>query len=354
MAHAEVNTNNGTPAKGAASAVRPAGPSAAPPPAEGTAPPRWAADMRPAGSGWAPPGRGSRTLRGLAWFAAPLVLLGLILVGLSATTVQAGYVGVVLTFGRADSQVRPPGFHLIVPLVQRIVQVDTRVLPHTFKEIDAASKELQSVKLTGTMNYHLEANRAPELYQTVGLDFASKVIDPAFNDFIKEVVPQYPVTEILAKREEVRLKAKERLGASLTRYGIVVDDIYISNIAFSDEYQTAIERKQTAQQNVETESQFLRQKEIQAQQAVVEAKGKADAAVAAAEGEAKANLARTATISPQLIEYLRWTRWDGHLPAVVGGQTPLINVPLEMVGGSSAAAAAAAAVATPGAGPANR
>jgi regulator of protease activity HflC (stomatin/prohibitin superfamily) len=277
-------------------------------------------------------------LRGAAWIVVPIVAVLAIGLFLSATTVQAGYVGVVLTFGRAEPRVLAPGFHVIVPLAQRIVRVDTRVLPHAFKQIDAASRELQSVKLTGTMNYHLQAERAHELYQTVGLDFADKVIDPAFSDFIKEVVPQYPVTEILAKREEIRLKAKEKLGANLARYGIVVDDIYIADIAYSSDYQTAIERKQTAQQNVETEQQVLRQKEIQAQQAVVEARGKADAAVAAAEGEAKANLARAATISPQLIEYLRWTRWDGRLPAVVGGEASLVGLPPELVGDTAAPA----------------
>jgi regulator of protease activity HflC (stomatin/prohibitin superfamily) len=245
-----------------------------------------------------------------------------------------------LTFGRVEPGVLSPGFHFVLPIAQRIEQVDTRVLPHSFNQIDAASRELQTVKLTGTMNYHLEPSRANELYQTVGLDFANKVIDPAFNDFIKEVVPQYPVTEILAKRDEIRAKAKEKLGDNLKRYGVVVDDIYISNIAFSQDYQTAIERKQTAQQSVETEQQILRQKQIQAEQAVVEAKGKADAAVASAEGEAKANVARTASISPQLIEYLRWTRWDGKLPLFTGGQSPLVTVPLDGVtsapgGGSS-------------------
>ena len=260
-----------------------------------------------------------------------VVMFVLLSVFLSATTVQAGYVGVVLTFGRVEPGVLQPGFHFVIPIAQKIVQIDTRVLPHEFKEIDAASKELQTVKLTGTMNYHLEPSRAGELYQTVGLDFANKVIDPAFNDFIKEVVPQYPVTAILAKRDEIRAKAKERLGNNLQRYGIVVDDIYISNISFSEDYQAAIEQKQTAQQKVETEQQILRQKEIQAEQAVVEAKGKADAAVAAAEGEAKANTVRAASITPQLIEYLRWTRWDGRLPMVTSNATPLVSLSSEDV-----------------------
>jgi regulator of protease activity HflC (stomatin/prohibitin superfamily) len=264
---------------------------------------------------------------------------------ISGATVQAGHVGVLLTFGRVHPGVLEPGFHVIFPMAQRIVQVDTRVLPHEFKEIEAASREYQTVKLTGTMNYHLESHRAHELYQTVGLDFADKVIDPAFNDFIKEVVPRYPVTEILGKRDEIRTIAKTMLGANLQRYGIVVDDIYVSNISFSKEYQDAIERKQTAQQNVETEMQLLAQKEIQAQQAIVEARGRAEARVTAAEGDARANERLATSISPAIIEYLRWTRWDGRLPLVTGEQAALINIPsdrLDSESGSSSPGATAA------------
>jgi regulator of protease activity HflC (stomatin/prohibitin superfamily) len=266
---------------------------------------------------------------GVVAVVATLAVVGIISFFLSATTVQAGHVGLVLTFGRVEPVILQPGFHFVIPFAQRIVPVDVRVLPHTFKDIDAASRELQSVKLTGTMNYHLDPARAGQLYQMVGLDFADKVIDPAFSDFVKEVVPQYAVTEILNRREEIRAKAKEKLAANLDRYGIVIDDIYISNISFSPDYQAAIERKQTAQQNVETEQQILRQKEIQAQQAVVDARGRAEATVAAAEGEARANQVRAASITPQLIEYLRWTRWDGRLPMVSGGATPLIALPPE-------------------------
>jgi hypothetical protein len=42
-------------------------------------------------------------------------------------------------------------------------------------------------------------------------------------------------------------------------------------------------------------------------------------------------VARTASITPQLIEYLRWTRWDGKLPLFTGGQSPLVTVPLDSI-----------------------
>ncbi len=275
-----------------------------------------------------------RQASALRRFALPVLFIGAVLVivalFMSSSTVQAGHVGVITTFGSVEPRVLQPGFHMVIPFAQRIVQIDTRVLPHNFRQIDAASSELQSVKLTGTMNYHLDPNRAYELYQNVGLEFANNIIDPAFSDFIKEVVPQYPVTNILVKRDEIRSLAKQKLGDNLSRYGIIVDDIYISDIAFSTDYQAAIEKKQTAQQAVETERQILEQKRIQADQAVAQAEGQARAAVATAKGEADANRARTESISPQLIDYLRWTRWDGRLPMFQGGQQPLVSIPSDV------------------------
>jgi len=68
----------------------------------------------------------------------------------------------------------------------------------------------------------------------VGLDFANKVIDPAFT-FVKEVVPSI-ITEILPKREDQE-RAMTKLGDNLARYHIIVDDIYFANIRFSPEYE---------------------------------------------------------------------------------------------------------------------
>jgi regulator of protease activity HflC (stomatin/prohibitin superfamily) len=204
--------------------------------------------------------------------------------------VPAGNVGVVTNFGQVQTVTLEPGLHVVVPVYQRVTNVDTRVQPHQFQEIDAASSELQQVKLTGTMNYHIDGQFASDLYQRVGTDFAEKIIDPAFNDYIKSVVPEYTVNTILAKRDEIRLRAKEQLAANLVQYHIIVDDIYIANIAFSDEFQQAIEDKQVAQQRVQTEQQILEQKRIQAQQAVAAAQGEADSKVTLAEGEAKATV----------------------------------------------------------------
>ena len=82
-------------------------------------------------------------------------------------------------------------------------------------------------------------------------------------------------------------KTKEQLAQNLSRYGITVDDVYLTNIAFSPEYTAAIEAKQVAAQQVEQQRQILEQKRVQADQAEADALGRARAAVVAeARGQA--------------------------------------------------------------------
>jgi regulator of protease activity HflC (stomatin/prohibitin superfamily) len=256
------------------------------------------------------------------------LVLGLILVIAWSTFViiPAGHRGVALWWGSVEKRIMGEGLNFMVPLAERVIKVDVRVQPHPFREIDASSKEYQNVKMTGMMNFHIDPAYVNDLYQKVGLDFADKVIDPAFNDFVKEVVPTYPIGEILPKREEIRQRAMTKLGDNLARYHIIVDDIYFANIRFSSEYEGAIEAKQVAQQQVETQKQVLAQREIEAQQKVATAKGEAESIMVVAQGQAKANEALSQSITPILVQYKGIEKWNGILPQVSGGAVPFIDL----------------------------
>ncbi|MGD0919898.1 MAG: prohibitin family protein, partial [Thermodesulfobacteriota bacterium] len=215
-----------------------------------------------------------------------LLIIILIIVWGTFVIVPAGHRGVALWWGSVENRIMGEGLNFKVPIAENVIKVDVKVQPHPFKEIDASSKEYQNVKMTGMMNFHIDPSFVNDLYQKVGLDFADKVIDPAFNDFVKEVVPTYPIGEILPKREEIRQRAMKKLGDNLARYHIIVDDIYFANIRFSPEYEGAIEAKQVAQQQVETQKQVLAQREIEAQQKVATAKGEAESILVVAQGQA--------------------------------------------------------------------
>ena len=256
-----------------------------------------------------------------------IVLLILFIVSWgSFALVPAGHRGVVLMWGSVEKRIMGEGLNFKLPIAETIIKVDVKVQPHPFKEIDASSKEYQMVKMTGMMNFHIDPAFVNDLYQKVGLDFADKVIDPAFNDFVKEVVPTYPIGEILPKREEIRQRAMKKLGDNLSRYHIIVDDIYFANIRFSPEYEKAIEAKQVAQQQVETQRQVLAQREIEAQQKVATAKGEAESIQVVAQGQAKANDALSRSISPILVQYKSVEKWNGTLPQVAGGAVPFVDL----------------------------
>jgi regulator of protease activity HflC (stomatin/prohibitin superfamily) len=260
---------------------------------------------------------------------AVLLILSLIIVMVlwgTFVVIPAGHRGVALLWGSVEKRIMGEGLNFKLPLAETIIKVDVKVQPHPFKEIDASSKEYQNVKMTGMMNFHIDPMYVNDLYQKVGLDFADKVIDPAFNDFVKEVVPTYPIGEILPKREEIRQRAMKKLGDNLARYHIIVDDIYFANIRFSREYEGAIEAKQVAQQQVETQKQVLAQREIEAQQKVASAKGEAESIQVVAMGQAKANEAISRSISPILVQYKGVEKWNGILPQVSGGAVPIIDL----------------------------
>ena len=239
--------------------------------------------------------------------AAAILLL--ILYFATVKIVPAGNVGVVTNFGAVQKDTFDPGLHFVTPFVQNVHQVNTQVQAHSFQEIDAASQELQTVKLTGKVNFAIDARHAADLYQNVGLDFAGKLLDPSFNDFIKTIVPTYPVNDILKNRDEIRLNQ------AVNPYGITIVAVQITDIRFSAEFEKAIEAKQVAQQQVQTQGQILEQKKIQAQQAVVDA-----------DGQAKANAILNASLTPTLVQWQEILKWDGKLPQVTGGASPFVSL----------------------------
>lgn len=218
-------------------------------------------------------------------------LLAALLVFASFRSVAPGHRGVYTWLGAVNMEtVAGEGFTALVPGFQSLTQVDVRVTPHEFKQIEAATKELLEIKMTGKLNYHIDPARVNLVYQRVGLDFPEKVLDPALSDFIKEVTPSYNINDILPKREEIRRRVIALLSANLERYGIIIDDLYIADIAPPDEYMDAVQKHQVAGRQVLTEEEILRQKRVQADQANVDAEGRARAAVRTAEGASQAIL----------------------------------------------------------------
>jgi regulator of protease activity HflC (stomatin/prohibitin superfamily) len=231
-------------------------------------------------------------------------VLTLVVGSVLAATIQipAGYVGVVRSFGAVTGATLDPGLHFVAPIVNSVDLVDTRVQAIRFEGYTAASKEQQDLFLDATLNYHVDPRQAPKIIQDLGLEFEDTIIRPRFLDIPKSVTDDYPTAIVLNSRDEIRQKATDLLRAQLEPRGIIVDTINFENFSYSPAYNQAIEDKQVAQQQVETERQKLAQQEIIAQQKVATAKGDAEAQIERARGEAESNKLVAASLTAAILQ----------------------------------------------------
>jgi prohibitin 2 len=217
-----------------------------------------------------------------------LLIAAAIIVFSSYTIISPGHRGVVVMLGRVEETTLAEGFHLILPpVVRKVVEVDVRTKKFE-ADAEAASSDLQIIQVTGVLNYHLDPQRVSALYQQVGLDFESIIIAPAMQEAIKAATAGFRVERILMERAVIKDQIQEGLTSRLAQNNIVVVELSLSNVAFSDEFNAAIERKQVAEQ-----SALQKQYELQAAQKDVEislarAEGEKKAAIIAAEGSAEA------------------------------------------------------------------
>jgi len=219
---------------------------------------------------------------------AVLAIIVLVVIFSSYTIISPGHRGVVVMLGRVEQTVLSEGFHLILPpVVRQVVQVDIRTKKLEV-EAEAASSDLQVIMVTGVLNYHVDPQNVNKLYQQVGLDYESIIIQPAMQEAIKAATARFRVERILMERAVIKDLIASTLTERLAQNYIIVDQFSLANVAFSEEFNKAIERKQVAEQ-----AALQKQYELQAAQKDVEialarAEGEKKAAVIAAEGRAEA------------------------------------------------------------------
>lgn len=112
--------------------------------------------------------------------------------------------------------------------------------------------------------------------------------------------------------DEVNLKMKN----SLEEEGIMIERIYlIGELRLPPKVVDALNMKIEATQKAQQIENEVRQAKAEAEKVIVKA-----------EAEAEANRLITQSINDNLLRYESIKKWNGQLPRVTGGSTPLINI----------------------------
>lgn len=243
-----------------------------------------------------------------------LVSVGIIVVVLVIAAAQATYVvqpgfrGVEVTLGKVSTEFKPEGFGTKSPFITHIVSIPVRQITRELPA-ECYSSDLQQVNVSLRVLYRIPEASVVRIYKEFAGDPFDSLIAPRVQEAIKEVTALQSAEQIVKKREDIKAKsliaAREKIGGILD-----VEDIVLENITLSKELEAAIESKMVQEQEA-AKARFTQQKaQIEADTAIIRAKGEAEAIRIRAEAIRD---------NPGLIQLQIVEKWDGKAPLVIGG-----------------------------------
>jgi prohibitin 2 len=238
-----------------------------------------------------------------------IIIMVLVIAAAQSTyVVEPGFRGVEVTLGKVGDAFRPEGFGTKAPFVSRIEAIPVRQLTRSLPA-ECYSSDLQQVNVTLRVLYRIPEASVVRIYQEFAGDPFDSLIAPRVQEALKEVTALQSAEQIVRKREDIKTKAllnaREKIGTIL-----IVEDIVLENITLSKELEAAIESKMVQEQEA-AKARFTQQKtQIEADTAIIRAKGEAEAIRVRAEAIRD---------NPGLIQLQIVEKWDGRSPLVIGG-----------------------------------
>lgn len=233
--------------------------------------------------------------------------LGIVLAMLFSfwTVVDVGERGVVVGFGKVKETLSE-GFHFVNPLYH----VYTFNIRNNKYETTAssASADIQQAQISVAVNYNVDESKVADIYSTYGEDYINKIFTQNVQEAVKSSSAKYSASELITKREQVKADIKNSLIGKVADV-IIVTDVSITNVDFSDSFDQAIENKVRADQEALEAEAKLRRSKLEAEAIRVQAE-----AIKSSGGQEYVML--------KAIE-----KWNGVLPTTNTGQTiPFLNI----------------------------
>lgn len=237
---------------------------------------------------------------------AAILFVGVIALSSATYVVEPGTRGIKVTLGKADLNFLPEGFGWKAPFVTTIVPINIRQQTQKMTA-DCFSSDLQQVVADLRVLYRVPEGSVVQIYKQYSGDPFDSLIAPRVQEAIKEATALQTAEQIVKGQEQIKQKT---LAAARQKIGNILDveDIVIRNIDLSDDLERAIEAKMVAEQQA-----------AQARFSQVQAQVEADTAIIKAKGEAEAIRVRGEALKLNPA-YLRWQiveRWNGKSPLVV-------------------------------------
>ena len=269
------------------------------------------------------------------WIIVGLTVAVLIVLFNCFSVVNEGYIGVKYQFGKIVSSDLSAGLNFHIPFIEEIEQVDTREQIYSV-QTDAYTSDTQTVDNLGLkLNYYYDGTKLPEIIRTIGItNVETKLLVPNVAKISKDEIGKVKAEDLVQNRSDVQNAIYESLKVTLEPQGIIVTAFAIENLAFEDAFEQSIQAKVIAAQDALKMQNKTAEREEEARQQVIAAQAEADSQKIKADAEAYAIQAVQEQLakSPNYIDYLKITNWNGVLPQAIGTE---VNPFIGLDGGTS-------------------
>jgi len=254
------------------------------------------------------------------------------------TIINSGEVGIKINTGKFEEEPLNAGLHFFIPVLQKIIPVNTRIRLITYSNISTGElgdsyrgfegglrrnpaitvldKRGLTVNIDIAVQYRLKPESAPATIEKWGSSWEEKIINSKVREVVRDVVGQYTAEQLPEMRNQIaaaiEVKVKESVD-SLPNQPVVLESVELRTINLPTKIKEQIERVQIAKQDVTIAEQEKEKAKQQAQRAAevargeaernrIEAQGEADKIRIEAEEQAKANTLISRSLTAELLQ----------------------------------------------------